>query len=90
MRLPTIDGHIEVNETADMLRYAIDHGVNYVDTAYPYHNGESEGFVGDVLKRGYRDKVKLATKMPSWAIESAADFDKYFDEQRARLPEVAL
>ena len=85
MRLPTIDGHIEVNEAADMLRYAIDHGVNYVDTAYPYHNGESEGFVGDVLKRGYRDKVKLATKMPSWAIESAADFDKYFDEQRARL-----
>ena len=85
MRLPTKDGHIEVNEAADMLRYAIDHGVNDVDAAYPYHGGESEPFVGNALKNGYRHKVKLATKMPSWAIESAADFDKYFDEQRQRL-----
>jgi len=86
MRLPvTKDGNIDENQATDMLRYAIDHGVNYVDTAYPYHNGESEPFVGRALQGGYREKVNLATKLPSWLIKSRADMDRYLDEQLKRL-----
>lgn len=86
MRLPvTKDGNIDENQATDMLRYAIDHGVNYVDTAYPYHNGESEPFVGRALQGEYREKVNLATKLPSWLIKSRADMDRYLDDQLKRL-----
>ncbi|MFZ2471077.1 MAG: aldo/keto reductase [Methanothrix sp.] len=86
MRLPvTKDGNIEEEQATEMLRYAIDHGVNYVDTAYPYHNGESEPFVGRALQGGYREKVYLATKLPSWLIKSRADMDLYLNEQLKRL-----
>ena len=85
MRLPTKDGEIDEAESTKMLHYAIDHGVNYLDTAYTYHNGASETFLGRALKGGYREKVRLATKMPSWEIKTAADFDKYLDIQLERL-----
>lgn len=86
MRLPVKkEGNIDEEQATAMLRYAIDHGVNYVDTAYPYHNGESEPFVGRALQEGYRDKVFLATKLPSWLIKSRADMDHYLDEQLKRL-----
>ena len=88
MRLPIIDNlpaKIDEEESTRMLHYAIDQGVNYLDTAYPYHRGQSEVFLGNALQGGYREKVKLATKMPSWAIESAADFDRYFYEQLEKL-----
>jgi predicted aldo/keto reductase-like oxidoreductase len=85
MRLPTVDDKIDEAEATKMLHYAIDHGVNYVDTAYPYHGGGSEAFLGLALKGGYRDKVKLATKMPSWEIKTADDFDKFLDIQLDRL-----
>ena len=86
MRLPiTKEGNIDEKHATEMLRYAIDHGVNYVDTAYPYHNGESEPFVGRALQGGYREKVNLATKLPSWLIKSRADMDRYLDEQLKRL-----
>jgi len=86
MRLPvTADGHIDEEQSTDMIRYAIDNGVNYIDTAYPYLNGESEPFVGRALAGGYRKKVNLATKLPSWLIKSREDMDKYLDEQLSRL-----
>ncbi len=86
MRLPVKkDGNIDEEQATKMLRYAIDQGVNYVDTAYPYHNGESEPFVGRVLQNGYREKIHLATKLPSWLITSRADMDHYLDEQLKRL-----
>jgi predicted aldo/keto reductase-like oxidoreductase len=85
MRLPTVDEEVDEAEATSMIRYAIDHGVNYIDTAYPYHDGASETLLGQVLSDGYRDKVKLATKLPSWEVQTADDFDKYLDIQLGRL-----
>ncbi|WP_334115091.1 aldo/keto reductase [Mesotoga prima] len=86
MRLPTRDDQsIDVDEATRMLRFAIDNGVDYVDTAWGYHNGQSEPFVGSALQDGYRDKVNLATKLPSWLIKSREDMDYYLNEQLRRL-----
>ena len=88
MRLPVIDdnpGKIDEPEATRMLRYAIDHGVNYVDTAYPYHEETSETFLGRALQDGYRQRIKLATKLPSWLVKVAEDCDRYLNEQLERL-----
>ncbi len=86
MRFPrTEDGQIDKSQASEMLIYALECGVNYFDTAYPYHNGQSEPFLGRVLSQGWREKVTLVTKMPSWKIESTADFDLVFEEQLDRL-----
>jgi predicted aldo/keto reductase-like oxidoreductase len=68
-----------------MLRYAIDSGINYIDTAYPYHGGMSEIVIGNALENGRREKVYLATKLPSWLITSREDMDHYLNEQLERL-----
>lgn len=76
---------IDEAETTRMIHYAIDNGINYLDTAYAYYQGASEAIVGRALKGGYRDKVRLVTKMPSWQIQTADDFDKCLNEQFERL-----
>jgi len=79
------DGSIDEERAGNQLRYAIDNGVNYVDTAWPYHMGQSEPFVGRALAGGYREKVKLATKLPSWLIGKREDMDKYLNAQLEKL-----
>jgi predicted aldo/keto reductase-like oxidoreductase len=94
MRLPVIGGKaqdIDYPKATEMLHYAIDHGVNYVDTAYFYHAeqfgqaGQSEPFVGEALSGGWRDRVHLATKMPLFHIQKTDDFERYLEEQLGRL-----
>lgn len=90
MRLPTVEvskgvHKIEEKEAIKMIRHAIDNGVNYVDTAYPYHDGMSEILVGKALKDGYRERTYLATKSPVWEIHSPEDFDRLLEEQLQKL-----
>lgn len=88
MRLPVIsgdNGKVDEGEAVRMIRSAIDRGVNYVDTAYVYHNGLSEVAVGKALKDGYREKVLLADKLPIWMVKSEEDIDRIFETQLKRL-----
>jgi len=89
MRLPTKkdDGNdvIDEEEAIKMIRYAIDNGVTYFDTAFPYHNETSEIVVGKALQDGYREKIKLVTKLPMWQFTQREDFEKYLDKQLEKL-----
>ena len=89
MRLPTIEQEgkrtVDVPRAVALIRAGIDGGINYVDTAYPYHGGESETVLGLALRDGYRDRVKLATKLPCWAVKERADMDRLLDEQLKKL-----
>lgn len=95
MRFPIIGGTgavdlfdpskpIDEKAAAEMVRYAVEHGINYFDTAYPYHGGQSEVFLGKHLKP-YREKVFLATKLPTWLVQGRHDFERLLGEQLSRL-----
>nr|WP_300830809.1 aldo/keto reductase [uncultured Acetatifactor sp.] len=86
MRFPvTAEGKIDQPEAEKMLDKAIAAGVNYIDTAYPYHDGESEPLVGRALKKYDRHSFYLATKLPCWKVEKLEDADTIFAEQLTRL-----
>ncbi len=88
MRLPILNGedtNIDYLEASKMVRYAIDNGVNYLDTAYPYHGGNSEIFCAHVMKDGYREKINIATKLPVWDVKEYADMERILDEQLSKL-----
>jgi len=94
MRLPVTGQdvtRIEEREATRMVHHAVDRGINYFDTAYPYHSdsfksgGASEPFLAKALKNGYRERVHIATKLPSWLIHSRRDMDLYLEEQLKRL-----
>lgn len=101
MRLPVLGerakgsdlrpGSIDIPAATEMLHHAIDHGVNYVDTAWFYHSeqfgqgGESEPFVGQALAGGWRDRVNLATKLPQQIIKERDEMERYLEQQLERL-----
>ena len=86
MRFPTTaEGKIDEPEAERMVDKAIAAGVNYIDTAYPYHNGESEPVVGRILKKYPRDSFYLATKLPVWLVKNTQDAERIFQEQLERL-----
>lgn len=86
MRFPkTESGAIDEKQAAAMLDTAIRAGVNYIDTAYPYHDGESEPFVGRVLASYPRDHFFLATKLPLWKVSTEQEARAVFEEQLERL-----
>ena len=95
MRLPMTNGRqgytgiaggtVDKEESIKMIRHAIDRGMNYIDVAYNYLNGESEKIVGEALQDNYRDKTILVSKCPVWFLKEPEDFDKYLQKQLDRL-----
>ena len=86
MRFPTTpEGAIDEPRAEALLNAARDAGVNYFDTAYPYHGGQSEPFVGRVIAKWPRESFYLATKMPLWQCGSLEEAQHIFEEQLRRL-----
>lgn len=85
MRLPQLSNEpgspVDESQVEQMVKYAIEHGVNYFDTAYPYHGGESERIIGRVLKKYPREQFYLATKYPGHQISKSYDPAAVFEEQ---------
>jgi len=85
MRFPSKKRGIDEERTIQQIRHAIDSGVNYFDTAPAYHFGKSEQILGRALLNGYRDKVKIATKLPHWEVRTASDMDRILSRQLVTL-----
>ena len=86
MRFPTTpEGRIDEPRAEALLNAARDAGVNYFDTAYPYHGGESEPFVGRVIAKWPRESFYLATKLPLWQCKSLDEAKRIFADQQKRL-----
>ena len=84
MRLPKLDPEkpdIDYVKAQEIIDYAYSHGVNYFDTAYVYHGGQSESFIGQALKKYPRESYFLATKMPIWCVKKQEDVERIFNEQ---------
>ncbi|MFR3231517.1 MAG: aldo/keto reductase [Anaerostipes caccae] len=85
MRLPIMngdsDGRIDEEQTAKMVDYALDHGINYFDTAYGYHDGQSEIVMGKVLGRYPRESYYLADKFPGYDLSNMDKVESIFEEQ---------
>lgn len=88
MRLPKINPDkedIDYDKAQEMIDYALAHGINYIDTAFPYHGKTSEDFVGHALKKYDRSSYQLATKMPIWEVNTKEDVDRIFNLQLKKL-----
>ena len=90
MRLPTAENdpnspNITESEAFRLIHHAIDSGVNYFDSAFGYHSGQSEVVLGKAVKGAYRDKVRIATKCPMPQVKTAADYDRLLDQQLKKL-----
>ena len=88
MRLPIIGedaGNVDQEKANEMIRTAIDAGVNYLDTAYVYHDQKGETVLGNALQDGYREKVRIATKLPVWLVKESDDFERMLDEELERM-----
>ncbi len=85
MRLPEKNRKIDKKRAASQIYDAIDRGINYLDTAFPYHYGQSEPFIGEIIDSQRREKVKLATKLPPVSVRSRKDMDKILNAQLQRM-----
>ena len=85
MRFPKKLGKIDEKRAEYQVLHSIEKGVNYFDTAMPYHLGDSEPFLGKVLSKGKRDRVKIATKLPPWSVKTREDMDRILNSQLVRL-----
>lgn len=84
MRLPASgDNQSEINvaETEKMVAYAMEHGINYYDTAWGYHNGHSETVIGKILRSYPRDSYYLATKFPGYDLSNMDKIEEIFEKQ---------
>ena len=86
MRFPTRSGRIDVKKAESQLLYAFNNGVNYFDTAYPYHAGQSEVVLGNFIKKNnIRDKVYIADKLPTFLVRRKDQIEEFFNKQLDRL-----
>ena len=84
MRLPTTNGHIDEAKSAEMVAYAMEKGINYYDTAWGYHNGESEPMMGKLLSAYPRDSFYLASKFPGYDLANMDKVEEVFEKQLVR------
>ncbi len=75
----------KTDESIEIIRYGINQGINYIDTAWPYHLGDSEKIIGKALKDGYREQVHLVTKLPMFMVRNSNHFDNYLISQMKRI-----
>ena len=87
MRLPSkgILRGVDEKKAVEIIRFGIEQGINYIDTAWIYHLGQSERVLGMALADGYREKVRVATKLPMFMVRDEEGFDKYLNQQLERL-----